>query len=157
MANKILVAVDESKNALRAVRYVAESMKCETKITLLSILPDPTAACELDAPSLAPVFKESRQTFCALEDTKRERVQTFLNECREALIQAGFRPADVVVKMRKKKRGIARDILKEARDGGYDTIVVGRRGLSGVKDFLFGSVSNKILQMAEELAVVVID
>jgi nucleotide-binding universal stress UspA family protein len=76
---------------------------------------------------------------------------------REALVRAGWRPADIAVKIHKKRRGIARDILKEARDGGYDTLVIGRRGLSGIKEFLFGSVSNKILQMAEGMAVVLVD
>jgi nucleotide-binding universal stress UspA family protein len=47
-------------------------------------------------------------------------------------------------------------ILGEARDGDYGTIVVGRRGLSRVEEFIMGRVSNKVLQLARELAVWVV-
>ncbi|MDY0220626.1 MAG: universal stress protein [Desulfobacterium sp.] len=157
MACKILVAIDESKSSLKAIRYVAETMKCEMEITLLSILPDAIAACGLDGPSLIPLFKENREAFCSIEDAKRENVQTFINQAKEALVMAGFSPKNVKLKIRKKKKGIAQDIMKEARDGGYDTIVVGRRGLSGLKEFFMGSVSNKVVHSTDGMAVIVVD
>jgi nucleotide-binding universal stress UspA family protein len=61
------------------------------------------------------------------------------------------------VRVRKKKVGIARDILKEAENGKYDTLVIGRRGITGIKQFVFGSVSNKIVQLARKIAVIVVD
>lgn len=157
MACKILVAIDESKSSLKAIRYVAETMKCEVEITLLSILPDAIGACGLEGPSLIPLFKENRKAFCSIEDAKRENVQTFINQAKEALIMAGFSPENVKLKIRKKEKGIAQDIMKEARDGGYDSIVVGRRGLSGLKEFFMGSVSNKVVHSAGDMAVIVVD
>ena len=157
MACKILVALDESKSSLKAIRYVAETMKCEMEITLLSVLPDATAACGLDSPSLVPLFKENREAFCSIEDAKREHVQTFINQARDALVMSGFSPKNVKVKIRKKKKGIAQDIMKEAKEGGYDTIVLGRRGLSGIKEFFMGSVSSKVVHSAEDMAVIVVD
>ena len=47
----------------------------------------------------------------------------------------------------------AMDILREAQEGGYGTIVMGRRGLSKVREFLLGRVTNKVLQGAENFAV----
>ena len=47
-------------------------------------------------------------------------------------------------------------IIQEATEGGYSTIVVGRRGLSRIKEFIMGGVSNKIIQMAREQAVWVV-
>ena len=44
-------------------------------------------------------------------------------------------------------------IVDEARRGGFGTIVVGRRGLTKVEEFFMGRVSNKVLQMAREMAV----
>ncbi|MBW2566685.1 MAG: universal stress protein, partial [Deltaproteobacteria bacterium] len=58
MAKKILVAVDESKNSMKAVEYVAKSMQPAGTVTLLSVIPDATAACDLDSPSLTPLFKQ---------------------------------------------------------------------------------------------------
>lgn len=156
MARKILVAVDESRNSMRAVQYVAQTMRPEASIALLSVLPDPTAACGLDSPSLTPLFKESRQAFCSIEDQKRFAVQEFLDKAVQLLLDAGFDRKNIKAAIRKKKSGIARDILREAKQGGFDTIVLGRKGLSAVRDFLMGSVPTKILSRAEDIAVIVV-
>ena len=156
MANKVLVAVDESKNSMRAVKYVAQTMRPDASIALLSVLPDATAACGLDSPSLTPLFKANRQAFCTIEDQKRYAVQEFMDEAVQVLLDAGFARKNIKASIRKKKTGIARDILREAKQGGYDTIVLGRKGLSGVKEFLMGSVPTKILSRAEDIAVIVV-
>jgi nucleotide-binding universal stress UspA family protein len=49
-------------------------------------------------------------------------------------------------------RSAASDILDEAQNNGYGTIVMGRRGLSGVKEFFMGSVSSKVLQNCTGMA-----
>ena len=157
MARKILVAVDESDHSVRAVRYVAETMPCTAAVTLLSVVPDMAAACRLEGPSLVPIFKENLEAFCNMEETKRERIKEFMEKAKNGLVNAGFPPGNVRVKIRKKKKGIARDILAEAKEGKYDTIVVGRRGLSGVKEFFIGSISQKVLQNASQVTVVVVD
>jgi nucleotide-binding universal stress UspA family protein len=47
-------------------------------------------------------------------------------------------------------------IITEALKGGYGTIVVGRRGLTNVEEFIMGRVSNKVIHMAREMAVWVV-
>jgi nucleotide-binding universal stress UspA family protein len=47
-------------------------------------------------------------------------------------------------------------IITEALEGGYGTIVVGRRGLTNVEEFIMGRVSNKVIHMAREMAVWVV-
>jgi nucleotide-binding universal stress UspA family protein len=157
MAKKILVAVDESKNSMKAVKYAAGGMEKTGTVTLFSVLPDATAACGLDSPSLTPLFKKSKQAFCAIEDTKKDSVKAFMEKAKQTLVEAGFPSKNVAVKIRKKKVGIARDILKEAEQGKYTTLVIGRRGLTGIKQFLLGSVSNKIVQLARRVSVIVVD
>ena len=157
MASKILVAVDESTNSMRAVKYVAKGMNPTATVTLFSVLPDATAACGLDGPSLTPLFRKNRQTFCAIEDTKKDTVKAFMEKAKTVLVEAGLPSKNVAIKIRKKKTGIARDILKEAEQGKYDTLVIGRRGLSGIKQFLLGSVSNKVVKFAKKASVIVVD
>jgi nucleotide-binding universal stress UspA family protein len=157
MENNILVAVDNSGNAMKAVKYVAKTVKPTSRVTMLSILPDPTAACELDGPSLIPIFKENVKAFCTIEDAKKAAVEGFMEEAKKILVKAGFHSKNIAVRLRKKKVGIARDILKEAERGKYDSIVIGRRGHSGTKQFTFGSVSNKVVQLAEKVAVIIVD
>jgi len=157
MAKKILVAVDESKNSMKAVKYVAKGIQPTGKITLFSVLPDSTAACGLDSPTLIPLFNQNRKAFCAIEDTKKDHVKEFMDKAKTVLIEVGFPSKNVTVKIRKKRAGIARDVLKEAQHGKYDTLVIGRRGLSGIKQFLFGSVSNKVVHLAKNVSVIVVD
>jgi nucleotide-binding universal stress UspA family protein len=47
-------------------------------------------------------------------------------------------------------------IIEEALNGGYGTVVVGRRGLPDVEEFIMGRVSNKVIHMAHEIAVWVV-
>jgi len=157
MAKKILVAVDESKNSMKAVNYVAKAMQPTAMVVLFSVIPDPTSACGLDSPALTPIFKDNIQTFCAIEDSKKDSVKSFMEKAKRVLVESGFPSKNVATKIRKKKVGIARDIVKEARQVKYDTLVVGRRGLSGIKEFLFGSVSNKVVQLATKVSVIVVD
>ncbi len=157
MAKKILLAVDESENSQKAVDFVAVSMNKDASVTVLSILPEPSAACGMDSPSLVPLFKESRQAFCTIEEGKRELLRQGADKAKAKLVAAGFKAESITVNIKKRDQGIARDILAEARKGGYDVLVLGRRGLTGIKEFLFGSVSNKVAQAATERTVVIVD
>jgi len=156
MPNRILVAFDDSENALRAVEYVADRFTRENQITLFSIVPDTAALCDMNSPSLIPYFMEKQAVFCGLEDQKKELVDEAMLRAKDILLKAGFDEKNIALKVQTKKKGVARDIIDEARSG-YDTIVVGRRGLSGVKDFIFGSVSQKLLHLAKDVSIIVVD
>ena len=55
--------------------------------------------------------------------------------------------------MKEKYAKWKREAKKEAQEGNYGTIVMGRRGLSKVHEFLMGRVTNKVLNRAEGFAV----
>ncbi|MMZ57327.1 Stress response protein NhaX [compost metagenome] len=42
----------------------------------------------------------------------------------------------------------ARQIVEKAQEGAYQLIVIGSRGLSGLKEMMLGSVSHKVSQLA---------
>ena len=156
MGQRILVAFDDSENAMRAVEFIAESFTKEHKITLFSVIPDTPAICDMNSPSLTPYFISKQAEFCALEDQKKELVNEALQKAKEVLLKAGFEEKNITIRVQTKKKGIARDILNEAHSG-YDTIVLGRRGLSGVKEFILGSISQKVLHSARDMSVIVVD
>lgn len=156
MGQKILVAFDDSENAMRAVDYIASSFSKEHEITLFSIIPDTAAICDMNSPSLIPYFQERQASFCVLEDQKKELVDEALQKAKDLLVNAGFDEKNITTKIQTKDKGIVRDIVNEA-DTGYDTIVVGRKGHSGVKEFILGNVSQKILHLARDMSVIVVD
>ncbi|MBU2498720.1 MAG: universal stress protein [Proteobacteria bacterium] len=52
---------------------------------------------------------------------------------------------------------VAADLLREAQSGDYGTIVMGKRGLSGIKRRLLGSVSKAVLHGLTDQSIVLID
>jgi nucleotide-binding universal stress UspA family protein len=145
----ILLAVDESANARRAVRYVADLLGGMTgfRVTLLSIIPEP-----------------SEDYFAADADRKewtekyRARVLAILEECRRMLIDSGFGEDRVEVMVDSMYcPSVAECVMNEQKKLGCSTIVVGRRGISKREEFLFGSTSNKILHEVKDCAVWVIE
>lgn len=156
MTKKILVAMDDSENAMRAVEFVARSFTRDHEITLFSVLLDSAAICDMDNPSLTPYFMANKGAFCSIEDQKRNLVMEALENAKKTLVRAGFEEGRIRIKTETKKKGVARGIIDEAASG-YDIVVMGRRGLSGMKEFFLGSVSQKVLQSKEAISVVLVD
>ena len=156
MDNRILVAFDDSENAMRAVAYIAKYFSADRKITLFNIAQDTAALCDMNSPALTPYFKSQQSSFCTLEDKKKSLVDSALQKAREKLMTAGFEDKNVTIKTESKKKGVARDIAKEAQSG-YNTIVLGRRGQSGIKEFLLGSVSQKVFHLVKDISVLVVN
>lgn len=156
MGKKILVAIDDSENAMRAVEFIAKSFTPDHIITLFSVILDTPAICDMNNPSLTPYFMAQKAAFCSVEDKKKAFVKEALQKAKEILIKAGFEEENIAIKVEDKKKGVARGIIHEA-DLGYDTIILGRRGLSGIKEFFLGSVSQKVLQSAKTVSVVLVN
>jgi nucleotide-binding universal stress UspA family protein len=156
MSTKILIAFDDSENAMRAVDYVARFLSKDSRVTLFSVIPDTAALCDMNSPELIPYFKSQRDAFCVLEDKKKEILTGAQQKARTLLVTNGFGEKQIQIKSGPKKKGIARDIAAEAQLG-YDLIVVGRRGMSGIKEFFLGSTSQKILHLAQEVSILIVN
>ncbi len=155
MEKKVLIALDDSDNAMRGVSFVADTFNPDTEVTLFSVLQDTESICAYNSPSLTPYFQTEREAFCVLEHKKKELMDNAAEAARRHLINAGFKNNRVHAKTVAKTKGVARDIIAEA-DSGYDVVVVGRKGLSAVQEFFFGSVSQKVLHGVKNASVLVI-
>ena len=61
------------------------------------------------------------------------------------LLDAGHAEPAVEVKIQNRKKGVARDIITEARNS-YDAVLVRRRGATALQNIIVGSVTMKLLQ-----------
>jgi nucleotide-binding universal stress UspA family protein len=155
---KILIAIDNSEYAIKVVNYVASAVKPSVNITLFSVLPTISSSLVKAEKDLQqPLFSEKVLELKLIVDEGKKKAESRIEECRSILREAGFSDDNVEVKMQNKEVGIARDIIAEARKGKYDTIVVGRRGLSATASFVLGSVSNKIVQNIKNRTVWIIE
>ena len=75
MAEKIIIAMDDSENARRAVSYVSTHFRPDTIVTLFSVLADTAGLCDMNSPELTPVFRAQQSAFCQLEDKKRNLIK----------------------------------------------------------------------------------
>jgi len=156
MAKKILVAIDDSENAMRAVEFVAEIFTTGSRITLFNVVQDTATMCEMNSPELTPYFTSEQSSFCLLEEKKKELVDKALQKSKSILTDAGFDELHITIKAELKKNGVARDIIKEAQSG-YNIIVMGKRGVTGIKEFLLGSVSQKVFHLAKDISVLFVN
>jgi len=145
----ILIAVDDSDNARRAVSYVAQLLGGASgfKVTILHVIPE----AEED------YFSSTAERDEWLDQYK-QKMHAVLEDCRQILIGAGF--ASDTVSVRSPLRycpSMAECILSERDELEYDTIVLGRQGLSRSEEFLFGSVSSKIVTHARNCTVWVVE
>ncbi len=153
---KVLIAFDDSENATRAVSFVARLFSTQTHVTLFNVAQDTAVLCEMNSPELTPYFIAQQSHFCVLEDKKKKIVDQAMDNAVKILLDAGFDRQRIALKIEMKKKGVARDIVNEARSG-HDIIILGRRGVSGIRDFLLGSVSQKVFQLAKDLSVLVVN
>ena len=155
MEKKILVALDDSENAMRGVEFITKTFTPNHRVTLFSVIPDTAAACEIFSPELTTYFLSQRDVFCSMQNKKTELVNEAINKAKQLLIQGGVPESNISVKLQPQKKGVARDIIDEAATG-YDIIVIGRRGLSAIKEFFLGSVSQKVIHAAGDVSVVLV-
>ena len=156
MNNKLLVAFDDSENAMRAVDFIINYFTTDHEITLFHVLPDSTVLCAMNSPELTPFFLAQKSSFCLLESKKKELIEEAMQKAQKKFINANFDKKNIKLKIKNRKIGIARDLIAEAQ-AGYDVMVLGRRGLSGIKEFIIGSVSQKVLHSVKGVSVMIVD
>jgi nucleotide-binding universal stress UspA family protein len=150
METKILIAIDHSANALKAVDYVGKMMAChaDADISLLYVINEPSADMMPDAADRALYV-----------DKMKAETLRFMEEIAQRLVTHGISEKQINLRIQacKKALSIAELILHEQKSGGYGTIVIGRRGMSKREEFLFGSVSNKVVREARGCTVWVVE
>ncbi|MGW8223950.1 MAG: universal stress protein [Syntrophobacteria bacterium] len=148
LSKKMLLAVDSSENSRKAVDYLgAFAAHTEAEVTLFHVVRS-VGLGFVDDLALRDQEIEKRLT----EEAERDIPRMF-RLYKESLEKAGVASARIVSKVIMHSSSRAGDIVKEAKDGRYGTIVMGRRGLSKVREFLMGRVSRKVLDRGEGFAV----
>ena len=160
MSQKIIVALDASEGAWRAVEYVAQAFGKTpgVEVTLLHILSGLPPALWDDGHILQDVERAAREGMIARWQLEQEKTwKGLVAKAEDTLVAAGIPAAAVSTKFTPKDYDVAEDILDAATESGVSTIVMGRRGLGTAKALLLGSVTSKVVHHAKGCAVTIVE
>lgn len=161
MNNKrILIAFDSSEASFRAVAYAGEMLATvqDLSISLLFVerLPDrdfyhnekawrDECAKRVEATKHSiHAARKQLESFGIAEEAIDER---YLVSCNSPFEEASVCSTG---------ESVVEDILRIQHEGDYGTVIVGKRGVSKTEAFLFGSVSNRIIQETQGCTVWVV-
>ena len=131
------MALDGSDSSMRTVDYVARMLtECDCEVVL------------------AHVIRAEEEK--ALKETGK-KISPVFDIAKAHLINCGIDSNQISSKIISGALSRAGAIVREAKDGGYCTIVIGRRGMSKVREFVMGRVSNKVVQLGRGKVVWVVN
>lgn len=142
MIKKILVSLDGSEASNRALDFALDlAEKYSAEVILFTVVQPVTMPFYIFEEMPTPVVPEADAYSKRLEAYSRSILS-------EALKRVEKEKPNLKVSSRLEEGRPADKIVQAAEDEGCDIIVMGSRGLSGVKELFLGSVSDKVADKA---------
>ncbi|SMC92490.1 Nucleotide-binding universal stress protein, UspA family [Desulfocicer vacuolatum DSM 3385] len=135
-SRNFLVAFDGSNTIIKAVDHMKKMLDA--------------AACKV---LLCHVSKLQKN---AGDLTEIDDIEAKLNHSRQELMASGFAVDRVACEILEGKKSLTDAIIEKVAQGQFGTVVVGRRGISALKELLGGRVGEKIFKLAQHLTVWVV-
>jgi len=154
---KILIAIDGSEGALKAVDYAGNQFAGmgDLQITLYHVSPGIPPELWDDGHILNEEEKAARRK--VLDKwlaNQQAKIESVFQPAIENLTQRGIKPKQIETKsVSESVKNTAECILTEAKAGGYHTLIIGRCGASATVHALMGSIANKIASRGAGIAV----
>jgi len=155
MQNKMLILVDGSERTLQTVNYVKDFMPVDenTRIVLFHVfsgIPEEYRELEQE-PTCVTVVDQLKNR----ETMEKGKIRACLEQAKNILISGGFSERSIEIKFHRLEKGVARDIIDEARKG-YTAVVLRRRGMGALKNIILGSVAVKLLQALTFIPILIV-
>ncbi|AKS42016.1 universal stress protein [Wenzhouxiangella marina] len=139
---EIVVPVDGSENAVRAVRYAIELARpLNIGVRLFYVFP----AASVEIIGMAGMSRAD------IDQAAQASAQRAFDKTREALGDDG----GVKLEEETSMGDPAEEIIRYTEDDNAVLVVIGRRGLSRMKSLMLGSVSDKVMRHARSPVMVV--
>ncbi|QOS79578.1 universal stress protein [Paenibacillus sp. JNUCC31] len=135
MFDNIIVAIDQAEITDKMLDATVEIVRNkQTQVTLINVSQEYVSNGMTYVPEnfLEEMLNEMEKASLEL-----------LQQAKSKLESAGINPKTVHL-----KGNPAHEILKYARDTDQQLIIIGSRGLSGIKEMMLGSVSHKVSQLS---------
>ena len=137
MVKKILVAVDGSEPAQKALDYALVLADiCGAEVVILSVVPHlhlPTSSDPDEGITASELFEVTAKMRSVHEGVLKD-----------ALAKAQSKKPRLKISTKLVDGHPADEIIKFSEEGGFDLIVMGSRGLHGISEFLLGSTTHRV-------------
>lgn len=143
-SKRILLAVDGTAGSMATVRYVSEALRAaRVEICIYHVISRvPEVFWDLGND---PGWSEQIEVIRDYQRKQETAAADFVENAGQILIDAGRKPESVSTRIETKNEGIARDILTEARRGGYDVLILGRGQIASQPNMPLGGIASKII------------
>ena len=148
---KILVCTDGSEHSLKALEKAAMIGEgCNVEEVAIIYVHDGTADISL--------YSQENLSSTQQVERVRKMIEQHEEESKKVLPQAlkVFEGRNIKVRTIYEEGHPAHTIARVAEEEGFDMVVIGSRGLSGLKKMYLGSVSNAVMQEAKNSSVLVV-
>jgi len=151
--NKILIAVDGSKRSLKAAQKASDLFKeKDAEITVISVLQE-VKGTVYDVPHGTTSAMSTEKMQKLREERKeaaKEEGQKIVNKAAEYYEELGLEVTEII------KFGRPADVICDyAENNDFDMIVLADKGHGGVRRYLLGSISDKVVRHADISVLVV--
>lgn len=139
MQKHLLITISEDVKLMHGVRFVGSFFKnkSDVKLTLLYVTP---SAETINGDKLQrSIDKKNMEIY-------RQRGQKALDVALKMLKELGFPAENISSKLMFKQFGTIKDIIREARTGSYDAVVLGKRGYAVFENVFQDSVTKAIME-----------
>lgn len=144
MFNRILVAIDGSAHAARALATaIGLAEQHRARLTIITSVPDPSVWLVAGGAYGGTIDQAE-----LLEESQREYRDLLENAVASV-------PKDVSVTSRLLHGRASDRILEELAEGGHDLLVMGSRGRGNVRSLVLGSVSHHVLNASPSAVLIV--
>jgi len=152
---KLLVLVDGSERSVQTAEYVKNFMPADTNTQIVlfhvfSGVPEEYRELENDPTCVGAVHQLKN-----LETAQQRKLREYLEQVKKILIAGGFSEQSVEIRFHHLEKGVARDIIEEAKNG-YSAVVMRRRGMGALTSIILGSVAVKLLQSLTFIPIIIV-
>ncbi len=155
MERKLLLAVDDSRHSRLAAQYASELFLDDHNVRFDLLNIQPAVSDFLLEEAKRKVSARRKLDLLVQENTAHSR--EILSQFAAHIKEEGIAEDRIKTHTLARDLGVGKDILDFATRSRADAIVLGRRGMSGLQDMIFGSVSNNVIQQSQIVPVWMVD
>lgn len=155
LEKKILVAVDGSLYSDNSLQYLCQLFSDVENVHfhLLALVHCASMSAGVDWLGEQEMINSMRPEI----RTKYAASHTFIKKAKDLFTRQGIDETRITSSVHVTTAGIAGEIIHHTRQGLYDAVVIGRRGVGKVEEWILGSVSQQVLEKCTDVPIWIVD